>query len=28
VDPEEHVYPLAIKGGSMCDMLLSRTEQS
>lgn len=28
VDPEEHVYPMAIKGGSMCDMLLSRTEQS
>lgn len=25
VDPEEHVYPMAIKGGSMQDMLLSRT---
>jgi len=28
VDPDEHVYPMAIKGGSMCDMFLSRTEQS
>lgn len=28
VDPDEHVYPMAIKGGSMSDMLLSRTEQS
>jgi len=26
VDPHEHVYPMAIKGGSMCDMVLSRTE--
>jgi acetolactate synthase-1/2/3 large subunit len=24
VDPEEHVYPMAIKGGSMRDMLLSK----
>ncbi len=28
VDPDENVYPMAIKGGSMCDMFLSRTEQS
>jgi acetolactate synthase-1/2/3 large subunit len=26
VDPEEHVYPMAIKGGSMRDMFLSRSE--
>jgi acetolactate synthase I/II/III large subunit len=26
VDPDEHVYPMAIKGGSMRDMFLSRTE--
>ena len=26
VDPEEHVYPMAIRGGSMRDMFLSRTE--
>ena len=24
IDPEEHVYPMAIKGGSMKDMVLSR----
>ena len=24
VDPEEHVYPMAIKGGSMKDMILAR----
>jgi len=28
VDPEEHVYPMAIKGGSMRDMFLSKTEQT
>jgi len=28
VDPGEHVYPMAIKGGGMCDMFLSRTEQT
>ena len=28
VDPEEHVYPMAIKGGSMRDMLLSKTERT
>ncbi len=26
VDPDEHVYPMAIKGGSMRDMFLSKTE--
>ena len=25
VDPEEHVYPMAVKGGSMQDMVLERT---
>jgi len=28
VDPGEHVYPMAIKGGSMKDMLLSKTERT
>lgn len=28
VDPAEHVYPMAIKGGSMRDMVLSRSETS
>lgn len=28
VDPEEHVYPMAIKGGSMKDMILSKTERT
>ncbi|MEE9254050.1 MAG: acetolactate synthase 3 large subunit [Pseudomonadales bacterium] len=28
VDPDEHVYPMAITGGSMRDMVLSRTENS
>ncbi len=28
VDPDEHVYPMAIKGGSMRDMLLSKAEKS
>ncbi len=26
IDPDEHVYPMAIKGGSMRDMFLSKTE--
>jgi acetolactate synthase-1/2/3 large subunit len=26
VDPEEHVYPMAIKGGSMRDMFLARSD--
>ena len=26
IDPNEHVYPMAIKGGSMRDMFLSRAE--
>lgn len=28
VDPEEHVYPMQIKAGSMQDMWLSKTEQT
>ena len=28
VDPDEHVYPMAIRGGSMRDMLLSKTEST
>lgn len=28
IDPEEHVYPMAIRGGSMRDMLLSKTEST
>lgn len=28
VDPMEHVYPMAIKGGSMKDMILSKTERT
>lgn len=28
VDPNEHVYPMSIKGGSMRDMLLSKTERT
>ncbi len=28
VDPEEHVYPMAIRGGAMRDMLLSKTEST
>jgi len=28
VDPSEHVYPMSIKGGAMCDMLLSKTERT
>ncbi|MEQ8689294.1 MAG: hypothetical protein RIC89_00455, partial [Pseudomonadales bacterium] len=27
VDPHEHVYPMAIKGGSMRDMVLSRSSE-
>ncbi len=28
VDPTEHVYPMAIKGGAMCDMYLSKSEKT
>ena len=28
VDPEEHVYPMAIKGGALKDMILSKTEST
>ncbi|MSR11613.1 MAG: acetolactate synthase 3 large subunit [Gammaproteobacteria bacterium] len=28
VDPEEHVYPMAVKGGAMKDMILSKTERT
>lgn len=28
VDPNEHVYPMAIKGGAMKDMILSKTERT
>ena len=28
VDPTEHVYPMAIKGGAMCDMYLSKSEET
>ena len=28
VDPNEHVYPMAIKGGAMKDMFLSKTERT
>ena len=28
VDPREHVYPMAIKGGSMQDMYLSKITTS
>ena len=28
VDPAEHVYPMQIKDGSMCDMWLSKTERT
>ena len=28
VDPHEHVYPMAIKGGSMRDMVLSKSAES
>ena len=28
IDPDEHVYPMAIKGGAMKDMVLSKTERT
>jgi len=28
VDPEEHVYPMAIRGGYMSEMFLSKTERT
>ena len=28
IDPAEHVYPMAIKGGAMKDMVLSKTERT
>ena len=28
VDPEEHVYPMAIRGGAMSEMYLSKTERT
>jgi acetolactate synthase-1/2/3 large subunit len=28
VDPHEHVYPMAIKGGAMSDMILSKTQEA
>ena len=28
VDPNEHVYPMAIKGGAMSEMFLSKTERT
>ena len=28
VDPEEHVYPMAIRGGAMNEMFLSKTERT
>ena len=28
VDPHEHVYPMAIKGGAMCDMYLDKITTS
>ena len=28
VDPNEHVYPMALPGGSMKDMILSKTERT
>ncbi len=28
VDPDEHVYPMAVKGGSMCDMILNKVTTS
>ncbi len=28
VDPDEHVYPMAVKGGAMKDMVLSKTERT
>ena len=28
VDPDEHVYPMVVKGGEMKDMYLSKTERT
>lgn len=28
VDKNEHVYPMSIRGGALCDMLLSKTERT
>jgi acetolactate synthase-1/2/3 large subunit len=28
VDPHEHVYPMAVKGGAMCDMYLTKITTS
>ncbi|MCH8551134.1 MAG: acetolactate synthase 3 large subunit [Natronospirillum sp.] len=28
VDPKEHVYPMHVPGGAMCDMFLSKTERT
>ncbi|TCS36426.1 acetolactate synthase 3 large subunit [Reinekea marinisedimentorum] len=28
IDPEEHVYPMQVPNGSMCDMFLSKTERT
>ncbi|MFL2527216.1 MAG: acetolactate synthase 3 large subunit [Candidatus Azotimanducaceae bacterium] len=28
VDPEEHVYPMSVRGGSLADMVLSRDEEA
>ncbi len=28
VDPKEHVYPMQVAGGAMCDMFLSKTERT
>ena len=28
VDPNEHVYPMSIAGGSLADMILSKTERT
>ena len=28
VDPKEHVYPMQVPNGAMCDMLLSKTERT
>ena len=28
VDPDEHVYPMAVRGGAMSEMFLSKTERT
>ena len=28
IDPDEHVYPMAVKGGAMSDMYLSKETRS